>query len=57
MNSDRTPSKLKINLFGENRVVRKVLLSEDDILLYTKVAAKMDQSLSQALLDPFFIIY
>lgn len=54
MNSDRTPSKLKINLFGENRVVRKVLLSEDDILLYTKVAAKMDQSLSQALLDPFF---
>lgn len=54
MNSKKTLSKLKINLFGENRVVRKVLLSEDDILLYTKVAAKMDQSLSQALLDPFF---
>lgn len=54
MNSNRTPSKLKINLFGENRVLRKVILSEEDVILYTKVAHKMDQPLSQALGDPFF---
>ena len=43
-------------MYGENRVIRKVLLSEEDnFLLYTKVADKMDQPMSkQALVDPFF---
>lgn len=47
-------SKLKINLYGENRVIRKVLLSEEDNFLFKKVADKMDQPMSQALVDPFF---
>lgn len=54
MNPNRTPNKLKINLFGENRILRKVILSEEDIIHYTKVADKMNQPLSQALVDPFF---
>ncbi len=54
MNSNKTPNRLKINIFGENRVVKRVLLNEEDILLYTKVADKMNQPLSQALIDPFF---
>lgn len=46
--------KLKINLFGENRVLKRVLLSEEEIFFYTKIADKMDQPLKQALVDPFF---
>lgn len=54
MNSNKMLSKLKINLYGENRVIRKVLLSEEDNFFFKKVADKMDQQMSQALVDPFF---
>jgi hypothetical protein len=54
MNSDRSLSKLKINLYGENRIIRKVLLSEEDNFLFKKVADKMEQPMCQALVDPFF---
>lgn len=54
MNSNKMLSKLKINLYGENIVIRKVLLSEEDNFLFKKVADKMDQPMSQALVDPFF---
>lgn len=54
MNSIKTLNKLKINLFGENRVLKRVLLSEEEIDQFTKVANKIEQPLYQALADPFF---
>lgn len=54
MNSIKTLNKLKINLFGENRVLKRVLLSEEEIDQFTKVAIKLEQPLCQVLADPFF---
>lgn len=54
MNSNKPSNKLKINLFGENRVVKRILFNEEDFFHYTKIANKIDQPLSQALTDPFF---
>lgn len=36
MNSIKTLNKLKINLFGENRVLKRILLSEEEIDQFTK---------------------
>lgn len=54
MNSNKTPNKLKINLFGENRVLKRLLLNEEEINQFTKVANKIEQPLCHALADPFF---
>jgi hypothetical protein len=54
MNSIKTLNKLKINLFGENRVLKRILLSEEEIEQFTKVAHKFELPLCQALADPFF---
>lgn len=54
MDSIKTLNKLKINLFGENRVLKRILLSEEEIDQFTKVAHKLELPLCQALVDPFF---
>jgi hypothetical protein len=54
MNSIKTLNKLKINLFGENRVLKRLLLNEEEIEQFTKVANKLELPLYQAFADPFF---
>lgn len=54
MNSIKTLNKLKINLFGENRVLKRILLNEEEIDQFTKVANKLELPLYQAFADPFF---
>ena len=49
--------QLKINLHGESWTLKKFECSEEDFSECLKVAAKMERSLTQALLDPFFYYY
>lgn len=54
ISSEKPISKLKVNLFGENRVIKRLLLKEEEIDQYTKVAHKLGQPLCLAFIDPFF---
>lgn len=48
---------LKINLHGESWTLKKFECSEENLNACLKVADKMKNSLTQALLDPFFYYY
>nr|WP_315140351.1 hypothetical protein [uncultured Flavobacterium sp.] len=49
--------QLKINFHGESWTLKKFECSEMDFKECMKVANKMNRSLTQALLDPFFYYY
>ncbi|WP_353083273.1 hypothetical protein [Flavobacterium sp.] len=49
-----TQKKLKINVFGELWTLKKVALSPIELDYYGSIAAGMNLSLHNALIDPFF---
>lgn len=54
MHSNSILYKLKINLYGENSIVKKIDLKKEDLDLFNSIARKIHQPLHQALVDPFF---
>jgi hypothetical protein len=54
-NAMPTPTqKLKINLFGEWWVLKRILLTPNEFIYFEQVAARINKPLHEALLDPFF---
>lgn len=49
--------KLKINLLGEAWKLKQLVLSDELMYTFEKVALKMKQPLTEALIDPFFYHY
>lgn len=47
-------NKLKINLYGENLIVKKIDLEAADLEHFRNIAKQINQPLHQALIDPFF---
>lgn len=54
MSSNSIINKLKINLYGENLIVKKIDLKAVDLEYFNSIAEKINQPLHQALIDPFF---
>lgn len=47
-------NKLKINLFGEAWTLKRISISNEQKNDWEKIALKMNQSLCQAIIDPYF---
>ncbi|SDG81580.1 hypothetical protein SAMN04488062_102248 [Flavobacterium omnivorum] len=47
-------NKLKINLFGEAWTLKRITISNEQKNDWEKIALKMNQSLCQAIIDPYF---
>ncbi|WP_367752491.1 hypothetical protein [Flavobacterium sp. WC2430] len=47
-------NKLKINLFGEAWILKRISISNEQKNHWEKIALKMNQSLCKAIIDPYF---
>ena len=47
-------NKLKINLFGEAWILKRISISNEQKIQWDKIALKMNQSLCKAIVDPYF---
>jgi hypothetical protein len=47
-------NKLKINLFGEAWILKRISISNEQKIQWEKIALKMNQSLCKAIIDPYF---
>lgn len=45
---------LKINFFGENKILKKVNLTKEELCIFETTSKKLKQSLHSAIIDPYF---
>lgn len=50
-------NKLKINLFGEQWTLKKIVLNPIELEYYSNIATRLKLPLHQAILDPFFYFH